>query len=425
MLVAHTMGAGKTLTALSVAYSLVHGGAVGRVVVTSTTTMVRYWQQNAARASVARETLVMSHERLFRRVRAAAGDGPAARTAVDGALLIVDEAHNLRTEVSGRPKAGSKAADFLLACSRAARVLLLTGTPIVNRVADLRNAVLALDGLTAEEGRGLHRKGAGAVAALAGRLSMYYERPDRTPDRIDRVHEMTMTPEFHAKYRLVAEQSEELIDASLSGRRVNLELFINGIRRAVNGFRNMKSEKIKLLEALLPAWLERGEKVAMYTAWVEFGVQFITDVLRGMGVEHEVVDGKKTGRARSDAVGRFNSGAVSVIVFTAAGSEGMDLVGARHVVVMEPHWNMARIEQAAARAIRVGSHDHLPPDQRNVTVHMFVLKMPRPAEAPLSEGAKLLQMSADDIVLEIATEKVTETQRVLDDMKRVAIAVAS
>jgi hypothetical protein len=39
---------------------------------------------------------------------------------------------------------------------------------------------------------------------------------------------------------------------------------------------------------------------------------------------------------------------------------------------MEPYWNPARIEQVIGRAIRLHSHDALPPDERTVTVKLYM-----------------------------------------------------
>ncbi len=63
-----------------------------------------------------------------------------------------------------------------------------------------------------------------------------------------------------------------------------------------------------------------------------------------------------------------------VIGITAAGAEGISLKCVRAVHIMEPFWNDVRTEQVKGRAVRICSHEDLPPDQRTVSVFTYVVK---------------------------------------------------
>ena len=63
---------------------------------------------------------------------------------------------------------------------------------------------------------------------------------------------------------------------------------------------------------------------------------------------------------------------IKLIMATAAGAEGLDLKNIRQVHVMDPYWYESRINQVIGRAIRRGSHDDLPEDQRNVEVYRYL-----------------------------------------------------
>jgi len=61
---------------------------------------------------------------------------------------------------------------------------------------------------------------------------------------------------------------------------------------------------------------------------------------------------------------------VKVILLSAAGSEGIDLKFIRQVHILEPWFNINRIEQIIGRAIRTCSHKNMPLKQRNVQIFM-------------------------------------------------------
>ena len=61
---------------------------------------------------------------------------------------------------------------------------------------------------------------------------------------------------------------------------------------------------------------------------------------------------------------------VKVILISQAGSEGLDFKFIRQVHVLEPWYNMNRIEQILGRAVRTCSHKNLPFKQRNVEIYL-------------------------------------------------------
>ena len=65
-----------------------------------------------------------------------------------------------------------------------------------------------------------------------------------------------------------------------------------------------------------------------------------------------------------------NGERVKVVMISQAGSEGLDFKNLRQVHIMEPWYNMNRIEQIIGRARRNCSHVELPLEQRNVQVFL-------------------------------------------------------
>ena len=61
---------------------------------------------------------------------------------------------------------------------------------------------------------------------------------------------------------------------------------------------------------------------------------------------------------------------VKVILISMAGSEGIDFKFIRQIHIMEPWYNMNRIEQIIGRGVRTCSHKDLPLNKRNVKIYM-------------------------------------------------------
>lgn len=62
---------------------------------------------------------------------------------------------------------------------------------------------------------------------------------------------------------------------------------------------------------------------------------------------------------------------VKVVLITMAGAEGLDLKFIRQVHVMDPWYNLNRIEQILGRAVRNFSHKDLPFEERNVEIFLY------------------------------------------------------
>ena len=62
---------------------------------------------------------------------------------------------------------------------------------------------------------------------------------------------------------------------------------------------------------------------------------------------------------------------VKIVLISQAGSEGLDFKFIRQVHILEPWYNMNRIEQIIGRAVRTCSHKDLPLEERNVELYLY------------------------------------------------------
>jgi hypothetical protein len=65
---------------------------------------------------------------------------------------------------------------------------------------------------------------------------------------------------------------------------------------------------------------------------------------------------------------------VRVVIISPFASEGIDFRFIRQVHVLDPWWNMSRIEQVVGRAMRTCSHQLLPFEEQNCTVYFHVVR---------------------------------------------------
>ena len=75
-----------------------------------------------------------------------------------------------------------------------------------------------------------------------------------------------------------------------------------------------------------------------------------------------------------DTAGKKNTmgDVIRILMITAAGAEGINLKNTRFVHIMEPYWNMVRVDQVVGRARRICSHEELPPELQTVKVFIYL-----------------------------------------------------
>ena len=80
---------------------------------------------------------------------------------------------------------------------------------------------------------------------------------------------------------------------------------------------------------------------------------------------------------RSNSTGKN----IKVVVTSPLAAEGIDFRFVRQVHILDPWWNMSRIEQVVGRALRTCSHQALVPKEQNCTVYFHVVRPEAEREA--------------------------------------------
>lgn len=119
-------------------------------------------------------------------------------------------------------------------------------------------------------------------------------------------------------------------------------------------------------------------KHACYTYYKShFGVHLLQALVKACGHESLIFSGDLDDAGRRSILDKFNSPEntmgekYKVLFFTQAGIEGLTLLAVRHFHIVESDNNESDIQQAIGRVVRYKSHNMLPIDQRNVTIHRY------------------------------------------------------
>jgi SNF2 family DNA or RNA helicase len=150
---------------------------------------------------------------------------------------------------------------------------------------------------------------------------------------------------------------------------INPKSFFNGHRRAVNqsGVEYF-SKKINFIIDKI-----KKQQTIIFTNWIEFGVDIIKHILNTNDIKFKVISGDTIKYDRDENVKKYNTGKIQVLLITRAGSEGLDLKNTKNVVILDPVWNPAGMEQIIGRAIRYNSHESLSPEKRHVDIWILLL----------------------------------------------------
>ena len=379
---ADDMGLGKTVQALAL---LLHRRKKGPALVVAPTSVCRNWEDEARRFAPAlslhrlgegdREGIVTGAKRgdvviVSYGLLAAEQELLASRT---WGTVVYDEAHALKNASTRRWSAAR--------ALKAEGTVALTGTPVENHAGELHALFdLLVPGMLGS--RLLFDRAIGSAIADGSReasaLLRRLVRPfilrrtkaevlSELPPKTEVVHVVPASPEHLAFYEAVRRRALEKIQAAreaggarASRARMDLLAEITRLRRAaidprlVGGDAAPAGSKIDALGELVSELRAEGRRALVFSQFLEV-LDLARSNLEERGVDCLRLDGTMSAAARADAVTAFQSGSGDVfLVSLRAGGVGMNLTAADFVVLLDPWWNPAVEDQAAARAHRIG-----------------------------------------------------------------------
>lgn len=399
IIAAHDTGSGKTLTAVTAGECFLDDHPKGKVIVVTPVSLQENFKKEQRAYGVSSKSLkryefytLQGFAKEYNKKRCGTEDEPV--------LLIIDEAHNLRTDISKAKSAAKKRsltskktpvvrAEVAIRCARTAtKVLLLTATSVYNDTYDLANLAAMIKGIDPPTQREWERISSTSqgIQEYFRCLISFYNVPKTTedyPSSEEHYVEIPMNPAYHREYMKVEQQNSHLFSA------INPWRFLVGMRQASNALESCPKCEWSLEK------VKEGKKTLIYSAFVTYGVRKMQEMLDESGIAYAEVTGSMPKAKRDEAVKEYNAGKVRVLFITKAGGEGLDLKGTRNVIIFESSWNRATELQVIGRAIRYKSHADLPEDERNVNIYHLLSVKPHQGRDIRPSADTYLQMMTE------------------------------
>lgn len=394
-ILADEVGLGKTIEAGLVLSELRMRGLADRALVITPAGLVGQWREELERKFALPTTIAARGGWETRADRpvvlaslAAARRDPLRSAVTDERweVVIIDEAHRLRNPASASGK--------LARALRTRYLLLLTATPVENRLQDLYELVnLVAPGMlgTAAQFRRTHGSaGSGAdtgvealrnVAALRARTRQIMVRHRRSEVAVllpQRLAETVLVTPCDAERSLYSELTARIRDEA-RGAAPTQRLTLRSLARLAGsspaaaaptldkvGWHDLadraraieRPRKTDELMSRLRAHVKRGEKVLVFTAF-RHTLDALAAALAASGVPAACYHGSLPRRDKDAAVAAF-AGDVPVLLSTESAGEGRNLQFCHVMINVDLPWNPMQIEQRLGRLHRVGQeHDVL------------------------------------------------------------------
>ncbi len=383
---ADDMGLGKTLQLITHLLSMKQGGALTQpALIVVPTSLIPNWQSEIARFAPALQVLTLhGPQRAEEFAQLGAQDIVLTSYALlprdasvlrkqGFALIVLDEAQQVKN-----PRTQARRALLSL---HAARYVCLTGTPLENHLGELWSQIdLAVPGLLGDESafRRYYRvpiekqHDEDCQRRLNLRLAPFILRRTKPqvaqelPPKTEITRRVVMEGRQRDLYEglrlALAEELREVIaqrgishsgivvlDALLKLRQVCCDPRLVKLE-AARGVR--ESAKFELLMEMLPALLDEGSKVLLFSQFTGM-LKLIAAELDRRRIRYVTLTGET--RDRAEPVQRFQDGEVPLFLLSLkAGGVGLNLTAADTVIHYDPWWNPAAEAQASDRAHRIG-----------------------------------------------------------------------
>jgi superfamily II DNA or RNA helicase len=375
---ADDMGLGKTVQAI--AY-LLHTAAEGASLVVAPASVIHNWRNELARFAPSLKVVVLNEcaDRDASLKGAEAGcvvvatygllvSESKALTAKEWNTVVLDEAHTIKN----RDTKMSTSAMKLKATHR----LILTGTPVQNRLGELWNLfrfinpgllgsydqfkakfITPIEELQDKERQAQLNRLVHPFMLRRTKREVVAELPDK--EEITLRVELSEGEEavcelirLHAEEMLHAEESDRVGVATLAEitRLRQAACSASLIEKSYSG----PCSKITALLDLLAELQEGEHRALIFSQFTSFLAQ-VRKALDDSGIPYLYLDGSVPPKQRAQLVKEFQEGSCPFFLISLkAGGLGLNLTAANYVVHLDPWWNPAIEQQATDRAYRIG-----------------------------------------------------------------------
>jgi superfamily II DNA or RNA helicase len=291
----------------------------------------------------------------------------------DNSLLIIDEAHNLRniqaTEISEKISArktrrtgnyslvGNKLSQKLIESSnKFLRTIFMTGTLFVNSSQDIE-ALMAI-GYKKQPILTIDKDKYDIIMNSETEFKIYYEGLIS----FYRVPSVSTMPS--KKFEFIPIEDKDLqykiMVVSKSGNLILEPYMIESRNQSID-------KKVKWTIDFLKS--HKNEKTLIYSQFLEKSLQPLLKELDNNNIKYGFISGALSQIEKLNVVKKYNDDEIKIIIFTLSIKEGISFRETNNIIVIQPYWNYAIMEQILARGIRLTSHKL----QNKATINLYFL----------------------------------------------------
>ncbi|ASK66194.1 helicase SNF2 [Brachybacterium avium] len=351
VIIGDEMGLGKTIEALAAIAHLTRRGQSHTLVVCPAAVVANWIREIESKSSIAAHRLhgaerdtaashwqrhggvaVTTFETLGRLLRS--GEFDRLDT------VVVDEAHKIKNPEARRTR------NSVAQLERASHAILMTGTPIENRLEEFRTLLSYLDPSLARSSEGL------LPVAFRQHIAPAYLRRNQE----DVLKELPELNEI-ADWIEFSSEDQRAYEAQVAAGN------FMGMRRAAMEA-GTRSNKVERLQEIVDDAKANSRKVIVFS-FFRTVIDSLSELLPG--TVHGPISGAVSAGRRQEIIDEFSSapGGGVLISQIQAGGEGLNIQAASVVVICEPQLKPSLEVQAIARAYRMGQ-------QRSVQVHRLL-----------------------------------------------------
>jgi len=387
-LIADDMGLGKTIQAIAVVEILAGTVGLERVLIISPTSVKHQWKQEIEKfcnrsvevveGSLAKRAglystgsfyKIINYEVVHRDLDLICNWAPE--------MIILDEAQRIKNWKTRRAQSVKKL--------NSRYALVLTGTPLENRLEELHSIVEFIDRFhlgpmfrflaehqhVDEVGRVIGYRNLSKIAKSLETILVRRTKKEvltELPERLEKNYFVPMTAEqmkhheenretvarIVAKWRrlgFLSETDQRILTIALQNMRMSCNSTYLLDKKTDFGVK--ADELVSILEEIFE---RRDAKVVIFSQWLGTH-KILLDRLNSSKCKHVLFHGSIPGSRRKDLVKQFkNDPDCRVFLSTDAGGVGLNLQNASAVVNMDLPWNPAVLEQRIGRIHRLGQH---------------------------------------------------------------------
>jgi superfamily II DNA or RNA helicase len=387
-IIADDMGLGKTVQAIAAAEILLQHFDTERVLVVCPTSLKYQWREEIGRLA-GHDALVVGGSKRERArqfaqpVRFKITNYDTVRRDLDlikawaPDLVIADEAQRIKNWDTKAARAMKQI--------RSRHALVLTGTPLENRLRELVSIVQFVDRhrlgptwrflehhqITADNGQVIGYRHLDQVAATLAPILIRRRKAevlDQLPPRRDKAYLLPLTAsqrELHEEHaeivaRIVARWNRQHFLSDRDQKRLMAALqcmrMVCDSTYLLDPQQDQGHKIPELLRVLGDLLADADVKVVIFSQWLR-GHELLSNALDDAGHGYVLFHGGVPAKKRGALVKRFKSDpACRVFLSTDAGGVGLNLQCASVVMNLDLPWNPAVLEQRIGRAHRLGQH---------------------------------------------------------------------